>query len=128
MAIGLTQSLSSLLQRTTLDDHEEILKLCNTILKKSKGDLDTQHIKAVALLKLDCYDDAARLFQDAGKGLQEEAAIEYAYTLYKVGKLKEAAAVASDVEGQRPARHIEAQAVWRSNPQSHDHQTDQDYE
>ena len=108
------QSLRALLQRTTLDDHEEVLQACNTILKKSKTDTEAQHIRAVALLKLDRYEDALRQFDDAGGALKAKAPFEHAYTLYKVGKLEEAAQVAASVSGQRAARHVEAQASYRA--------------
>jgi signal recognition particle subunit SRP72 len=111
MTASVPQSLSTLLHRSTLDDHEEVLKACNASLKKSKTDIATQQIKAVALLKLDRYDDAARFFEEAGDGLKGKAKLEYAYTLYKVGKLQEAAELASQIDGQRAARHIEAQSV-----------------
>jgi signal recognition particle subunit SRP72 len=111
MNTAVSQSLSTLLHRSTLDDHEEVLKACNATLKKSKTDVATQQIKAVALLKLDRYDDAARFFEEAGDGLKGKAKLEYAYTLYKVGKLQEAAELASQIGGQRAARHVEAQSV-----------------
>jgi signal recognition particle subunit SRP72 len=111
MTAVVSQALSTLLHRSTLDDHEEVLKACNVNLKKSKTDVPTQHIKIVALLKLDRYDDAARLFEEAGDELKGKAQLEYAYTLYKVGRLQEAAKLASQIEGQRAARHVEAQSV-----------------
>ena len=114
MAVASLPNLSTLLQRTNLDDHEEILRVCNAALKKSKADTDTQHIKAIALLKLDRYDDAARLFEQAGDALETKAKLEFAYTLYKTGKLQDAAKKASELEGQRGARHIEAQSVRSS--------------
>ena len=114
MAAASLPNLSTLLQRTNLDDHEEILRVCDAALKKNKADTDTQQIQAVALLRLDRYDDAARLFEEAGDRLQTKAKLEFAYTLYKTGKLQEAAKIASEFEGKRGARHIEAQSVRRS--------------
>lgn len=111
MTTTAAQSLSSLLSRSTLDDHEEVLKACNLHLKKNKTDIATQHIKAIALLKLDRYDDADRFFEEAGDGLKGKAKLEYAYTLYKVGKLQAATTLASQIDGERAARHIEAQSV-----------------
>ena len=111
MTTAVPQSLSNLLHRSTLDDHEEVLQACNIALKTSKTDVVTQQIKAVALLKLDRYDDAARFFEEAGDGLKGKAKLEYAYTLYKIGKLQEAAKLASQIDGQRAARHVEAQSV-----------------
>ena len=114
MTAAVPQSLSNLLHRSTLDDHHEVLHACNAALKKSKTDVTTQHIKVVALLKLDRYDDAARFFEEAGDGLKGKAKLEYAYTLYKIGKLEEAAELASQIDGQRAARHVEAQSVRAS--------------
>ncbi|GFN13306.1 signal recognition particle core component [Aspergillus tubingensis] len=108
------QSLSSLLQRASIDDHEEVLQSCNAALAKSKSDLQAQHIKAVALLKLDRYEDCLRVFEEAGDGLKNRAALEYAYALYKCGQLDPAIEVVSRVAGERGALHLEAQASYRS--------------
>ncbi|OJZ87643.1 hypothetical protein ASPFODRAFT_131573 [Aspergillus luchuensis CBS 106.47] len=108
------QSLSSLLQRASIDDHEEVLQSCNAALAKSKSDLHAQHIKAVALLKLDRYADCLRVFEEAGDGLKNRAALEYAYALYKCGQLDPAIEVVSRVAGERGALHLEAQASYRS--------------
>lgn len=104
-------TLSALLQRTTIIDHEEVLRACNASLKASRNDLETQHIKFIALLKLDRYDDALRVLVESGDRLIQRAGVERAYTLYKVGKLEEAKKVAKGIEDQRGARHVEAQAV-----------------
>ncbi|OJJ70880.1 hypothetical protein ASPBRDRAFT_594660 [Aspergillus brasiliensis CBS 101740] len=108
------QSLSSLLQRASIDDHEEVLQSCNAALSKSKADLHAQHIKAVALIKLDRYEDCLRVFEEAGDGLKKRAALEYAYALYKSGQLDPAIEVVSRVAGERGALHLEAQASYRS--------------
>lgn len=84
------------------------------MLKKSKADILTQHVKVVALLKLDRYDDAARFFEEAGNGLKSQASLEYAYTLYKTGKLQEAAEQAAGIDGHRAAKHVQAQSVRAS--------------
>jgi signal recognition particle subunit SRP72 len=106
-----TQSLNSLLQRTSIDDHEEALRSSNAALAKSKSDIQAQHVKVVALLKLDRYEDCLRVFEDGGDALKKRAALEYAYVLYKTGNLDEAIEVASRVADDRGARHLEAQAV-----------------
>ena len=62
------QLLSSLLQRTSIDDHEEVLSSANAVLAKSKGDVQAQHAKVVALLKLDRYEDALRVVEEGGEG------------------------------------------------------------
>lgn len=108
-------SLSTLLNRTTLDDHEEVLKACNASLKQSKGDLEALHVKAVALLKLDRYTDALRIFEEGGDKLKERGLLERAYALYKVGDLEAAKRFAKSVSDNRGARHVEAQAVGDSS-------------
>ena len=84
------KTLSALLQRTTITDHEEVLRACNTSLKTSKNDLETQYIKVIALLKLDRYDDALRVLVESGDRLIQRGDVERAYALYKVGELEEA--------------------------------------
>lgn len=114
MATAANASLSALLQNTTLDDHTEVLKLCNAALKKSKSHLEAQQVKAVALLKLDRYDEALHHFEDSGEELKEKSPLEYAYTLYKTGNLEEAAKIAGTVGNSRGATHVEAQATYRA--------------
>lgn len=111
MAVPDTKSISSLLQKASLDDHEEILSSCNAALRKSKSDGVARRAKAIALLKLDRFDEALQVFEDGGTSLQEEAPLEYAYSLYKVGNHGKAAEKAGNVKEGRGARHLEAQAV-----------------
>lgn len=105
--------LSSLLARTTLDDHEEILKAANEALKKSKTDIQARRTRAVALLKLDRFDDALRAFEDGDGTLRHEAQLEYAYALFKNGKYDEAAKIAKSNSTKRSFRHIESQSNYR---------------
>jgi signal recognition particle subunit SRP72 len=114
MAAGLPASLSSLLKRSSLDDHEQILSECSKALKSSKGsDLETQHVKIVALLKLDRYEEAVKFIENnAGAELRSQAELEYAYALYKTGRLKEAADLAAGIKS-RGGQHVEAQARYR---------------
>ena len=105
------KNLTTLLQRTTITDHEEILRACTTSLKASKNDVETQHIKFVALLKLDRYEDALRVLEEGGDGLKQRVVVERAYALYKVGELEEAKNIAKGITNERGARHVEAQAV-----------------
>ena len=107
-----TPSLSSLLSRANLDDHEQILKAANATLKASKNDSEAQHARVVALLKLDRYDDAVRAVEEGGDVLKQRAGLEHAYSLYKCGNLQEARNVAHKVQG-RAARFVEAQAAYR---------------
>ncbi|KAI9723412.1 MAG: hypothetical protein M1812_001296 [Candelaria pacifica] len=113
MAASAGQTLSSLLRQTTLNDHEEVLRASNTLLKKSKHELEPQHTKVVALLKLDRFEDALRVFEEGGSKLQERAPLERAYALYKVGRLEDAARNASESDGSRGMKHVEAQATYR---------------
>ncbi|KAK5228776.1 Signal recognition particle subunit SRP72 [Exophiala xenobiotica] len=105
-------SLSALLKKSTLDDHEQILDACNKALKTSKSDLQAQHVKVVALLKLDRYNEAVKFIEGAGDTLQKTADVEYAYALYKTGRLEEAVELSSKSQ-ERGARHIEAQSRYR---------------
>lgn len=106
------QSLSSLLQRASIDDHEEVLQSCNEGLAKSKSDLHAQHIKVIALLKLDRYEDALRVLEAGGDALKKRAGLEYAYALYKCAKLEEALEAVTRSGAGRGASHLEAQVVW----------------
>ncbi|KAJ5959237.1 uncharacterized protein N7479_006387 [Penicillium vulpinum] len=108
------QSLASLLQRASIDDHEEVLQSCNAVLTKSKSDLQAQHMKVVALLKLDRYEEALKTFQAAGDALKQSAGLEYAYASYKCGKLEEATEALTRVASGRGANHLEAQVRYRA--------------
>ena len=114
------KTLSALLQRTTIDDHEEVLKACNASLKLSRGDLELQHVKFVALLKLDRYDDALRVLEEGGDRLKSKVPTERAYALYKIGDLEEAKSLAKSISNERGARHVEAQAVCAPFPVEED--------
>ncbi|BCS20603.1 signal recognition particle subunit SRP72 [Aspergillus puulaauensis] len=109
-----TQSLSSLLSRASIDDHEEVLRSCDAALAKSKSDLQAQHVKVVALLKLDRYEDCLRVLEDGGDKLKQKAALEYGYALYKTGNPDVAIDVVSGLADDRGARHLEAQATYRA--------------
>ncbi|KAJ5643243.1 uncharacterized protein N7484_005750 [Penicillium longicatenatum] len=108
------QSLSSLLQRASIDDHEEVLQSCNAALAKSKSDLNTQHIKVIALLKLDRYEDALRVLEAGGDALKKRAGLEHAYALYKCARLEEAIAAVTQSGTSRGASHLEAQVSYRA--------------
>ena len=66
-------SLATLLKQADIEDHEEILKAADTALKQSKGDVETQHVRAVALLKLDRYEDGVKAIEAGGEKLKERA-------------------------------------------------------
>jgi signal recognition particle subunit SRP72 len=109
----MSSALSSLLKKSSLDDHEQILTECNKVLKSSKNaDVEAQRLKVVALVKLDRYQDAVEFVEKVGDSLQQEVALEYAYALYKVGRLNDAADLASTLKS-RGAQHVEAQSQYR---------------
>ena len=112
MAATTTPLLTALLKKTVLDDHDELLKASNAALKKSKTDTEAQRVKTIALVRLDRYDDAVKFVEDSGKALQQQVALEYAYALYKIGRLEEAADVAKSIE-TRGGQHLEAQARYK---------------
>lgn len=105
-------SLTSLLKQATITDHDAVLASANSALKTSKSDLAAQHAKVVALLKLDRFGDALHAFETGGQSLQNQARLEYAYTLYKSGRPAEAAEIARQ-GAERGHRHVEAQARYR---------------
>jgi signal recognition particle subunit SRP72 len=115
MAVS-TKSLSSLLAQASIEDHDEVLQATDATLKKSKGDQDAQHVKAIALLHLDRYEDALEVFE-AAKELQDKARFEYAYALYKTGNAAKAAelAGAAGPDAGRGTKHMLAQAVRTGN-------------
>jgi signal recognition particle subunit SRP72 len=69
--------------------------------QKSKTDLEAQHVKVVALLKLDRYDDALRVIEAGGDKLKERIPLEQAYAQYKLGNYVEAAKIANVAGGER---------------------------
>jgi Flp pilus assembly protein TadD len=104
-------SLAKLLAQSSLDDHDEVLKAANAALKKNKSDTEAHHAKAIALLKLERYEDAVKVFEDRQDLKEkEDARLAYAYALYKTGHAEKAAKVAESPSG-RGLRHILAQAV-----------------
>ena len=106
-----TSDLKTLLRTSAIEDHESVLRACNVTLKQSKSDLEAQHVKVVALLKLERYEDALRALDAGGDRLRQKAKLEQAYALYRTGSLEEAIALAKSTNGDRGARHVEAQAV-----------------
>ena len=67
--------LASLLRQIHLSSPEDILKAANAALRKSKSDAIAQRTKIVALLKLDRFEDALRVFDEAGAAVKEKAAL-----------------------------------------------------
>jgi len=112
MSSNTTATLTALLRGSTIEDHEEVLKAANAVLKTSKTS-DALHTRVVALLKLDRFDDALRALDDGGDKLAEQCILEKGYALYKTGKLEEAERL---VQGQerRGLKHISAQVAYRA--------------
>ncbi|KAK4623944.1 Signal recognition particle subunit SRP72 [Fulvia fulva] len=106
-------SLASLLKQTHIADDAEYLKAADAALKQSKTDLEAQHVKVVALLKLDRFEDALRAFEAGGDKLKARADLEYCYALYKSGRQAEAAELAQQ-NSARGSQHVEAQARYRT--------------
>jgi signal recognition particle subunit SRP72 len=113
MAANPTATLSSLLRGSTINDHEEVLKAADAVLKSSKNNLDGLHTRIVALLKLDRFHDALRSLDAGGDKLAERCVLEKAYALYKTGQLVGAEKL---VEGsaKRGLKHIAAQVAYRA--------------
>lgn len=111
-------TLSSLLGQTSITDHDQVLSAADVALTKSKGDLQAHHVKIVALLNLDRFQDAIHAVETGGSEVQERARLEYAYALYKAGQPGKAAEIARQnaSESDRGLRHVEAQAVCSSLP------------
>lgn len=118
-----TAALAKLLGASSIDDHDEVLKAANAAIKASKGaDLNAQHTRVVALLKLDRFDDALRAIADAGSALESKIPLEKAYALYKTGQhdkadqaLKAAGTSAgSTTQHSRASRHLSAQIAYRA--------------
>jgi signal recognition particle subunit SRP72 len=113
MASNPTATLTSLLRGATIEDHDEVLKASNAVLKSSKTNLDALHTRVVALIKLDRYDDALRALDDGGDRLAERCVLEKAYALYKTGQLAEAEKLARGTD-KRSLRHVAAQVAYRA--------------
>ncbi|KAI0425205.1 hypothetical protein F5Y09DRAFT_322298 [Xylaria sp. FL1042] len=111
-------ALASLLRASTIEDHDEVLKLANAAIRASKTDITAHHTRVVALLKLDRFDDALRAIAEGGHALESTCMLEKAYALYKTGHLQEArhtAEKAPDAQaGSRPFLHLRAQIAYRA--------------
>lgn len=115
MASNPTATLTALLRSSTIDDHEEVLKTCNAVLKSSKGNQEALHTRAVALLKLDRYEDALRALDDGGDKLAERCVLEKAYALYRLGDYSDADQVLkSNGLKSRGIKHVAAQLAYRA--------------
>ncbi|KAI0407532.1 hypothetical protein F4802DRAFT_27111 [Xylaria palmicola] len=113
-----TATLASLLRSSTIQDHDQVLRLANAAIKASKADVEAHHTRVVALLKLDRFDDALRAIAEGGHALESECTLEKAYALYKTGHLQDARGVAENASAaqlaSRPFRHLRAQIAYRA--------------
>ncbi|KAI2643258.1 hypothetical protein GGS21DRAFT_6319 [Xylaria nigripes] len=111
-------TLASLLRASTIQDHDEVLKLANAAIKASKGDIDAHQTRIVALLKVDRFDDALRAIADGGDAVESRCIFEKAYALYKIGHLQEARETIEKVPkaqaNSRPFCHLRAQIAYRA--------------
>ncbi|KAL1842511.1 hypothetical protein VTJ49DRAFT_5117 [Mycothermus thermophilus] len=116
-------ALNSVLQRSEIHDHAEVLNVASAAVRAAKGrpaDLvAAQHTLVVALLNLDRFDDALRAIAEAGDALADTCALEKAYALYKTGDLDTAEAVLRRAGIDSPAahrglKHLAAQIAYRA--------------
>lgn len=123
--------LTSLLTRSSIENHDEALSLADAALSSLKAGspdhLNAQHTKVVALLRLERYDDALRVIADGGDALASRCLLENGYALYKTGALEDAFALLGGEEAasgqqhnlgldpskERARRHIAAQVAYR---------------
>lgn len=106
-------TLSALLKKSTLDDHESILKASENVLKGDGSNQEAKSVKAIALLKLERYDETLKHFETYND-LQTQLPEAYAYCLYKLGRFEKAVEVASVEKKSRGAQHVALQAAYRA--------------
>lgn len=127
----MASQLTSLLARSSIEDHDEALSLADAALSSLKAGspdhLNAQHTKVVALLRLERYDDALRVIADGGDALASRCLLENGYALYKTGALEDAfvllggesgeedgeAEESEDTRKERARKHIAAQVAYR---------------
>ncbi|KAF5018044.1 hypothetical protein F66182_9994 [Fusarium sp. NRRL 66182] len=109
-------ALGALLRQSSIEDHDEVLKAANAAIKANRNDIDSQHTRIIALLKLDRFEDALRAIADVPITLHSRITLEHAYALYKTGQLDEATKVLQSygVEKNRSLQHIAAQVAYRA--------------
>ncbi|KAI9811674.1 MAG: Signal recognition particle core component [Phylliscum demangeonii] len=113
MSTPALRSLAALVRQTTIDDHDAILIAANRVLKDSPSDINTLHIKAVALLKLDRFHEALDLINAGGSALQDRARSARAYALYQSYPWSRDGELWQEPTS-RVLKHIAAQAWYRS--------------
>ncbi|KAJ4389127.1 Signal recognition particle subunit SRP72 [Gnomoniopsis smithogilvyi] len=113
----MASALTSLLARTSIEDHDEALSTADAALKATPNHLPAQQTKVIALLRLERYDDALRVIASGGDQLEARCVLGKSYALYKTGALDEAFAHLKKYEGalgsDRALRHVAAQVAYR---------------
>ncbi|KAI5856638.1 hypothetical protein GGS23DRAFT_398119 [Durotheca rogersii] len=113
-----TATLASLLRASTIQDHNEILKAANAVIRASKQDVNAQRTRVVALLKLDRFDDALRAIDEGGHVLAKKCLFEKSYALYKSGRLDDAEKAvqteSTSAVSSRAVHHLTAQIAYRA--------------
>jgi signal recognition particle subunit SRP72 len=107
-------TLTKLLSSTTIEDHEEVLKATNAVLRTAKRDADALHTRVIALLKLDRYADALRALDEGGDALAAKCPFEKSYALYKMGDLEGAQEIFKSARETRALKHVAAQVAYRA--------------
>ncbi|KAK9240966.1 hypothetical protein V1525DRAFT_352179 [Lipomyces kononenkoae] len=119
-----TASLPELLEQLSVheqnDEHTKVVDLANRLLNHNSNDIRAKKAKQVALIKLDRYAEALKVFGEDGLN-PWELALERAYCLYKLGKLESAKDVTdsaimsgeSSATQQRGLLHLKAQIEYR---------------
>ena len=107
-------SLTALLKQASLNDHEEVLRAAQAALRSNQKDTSAQITAAVALLKLDRFEETVKIFENGGTTLKQSAPLVYAYALYKTSALDEAHKVLSDKNVRSSSLlHMQAQVAYR---------------
>ena len=83
LSASMSAALTALLRQSSIEDHEEVIKACNAVLKDSKSDSTAQHVKAVALLQLNRFDDA--VIEERRRGLERFLKIVVGHPLLQTG-------------------------------------------
>lgn len=113
----MASALTSLLARSSIEDHDEALSTADAALKAAPKNLSAQHTKVIALLRLERYDDALRVIASGGDELEARCVLGKSYALYKTGALDEAFANLKKFEdalgSDRALRHVAAQVAYR---------------
>lgn len=113
----MASALTSLLARTSIDDHDAALSTADAALKASPTSIPAQHTKVIALLRLERYDDALRVIASGGDELEAGCVLGKSYALYKTGALDEAFALLKKYENaqgsDRALRQVAAQVAYR---------------